>query len=98
LFFVNLLSSSPSPGKDPHKTLKETFKPLCFAEDEASETLRDGISFFLSQYIDPKGKDGRPKLGMGVVKFDNEDMRDLVAGRVKLLKKLLSEGKTSASF
>ncbi|KAJ3412988.1 suppressor of glycerol defect [Chytridiales sp. JEL 0842] len=93
LFFFNLLSSPPATGKDPEKTLKDVFKQVCVSDDQ--EELREGISFFLTQYIAPKGPDGRPKLGMGFGEM-SEETREKLAGRVKMLKRLLADGRTSA--
>ncbi|KAJ3097562.1 suppressor of glycerol defect [Phlyctochytrium planicorne] len=91
IFFTQILFAKPTTTKDPNAIVKKVFGHLSRLVD--TEILREGISFFLTQYV-LLGRDGRPRMGIQVPGTSSltDAEREVLKDRIKLVKAILAEG------
>ncbi|KAI8620199.1 armadillo-type protein [Chytriomyces sp. MP71] len=98
LFFTHLMSSTapvsvnPAAAKSPDAHVRNIFERLKAIKE--SQDLCEGIEFFLEQYVTPRGKDGKPRMGvhvdsLGISAPGGESLVDLLKRRVKIAKEVL---------
>ncbi|KAJ3401777.1 suppressor of glycerol defect [Chytriomyces hyalinus] len=98
LFFTHLLTSAPPVGKSqaqtPEAHVRSVFERLKALKE--SQDLCEGMEFFLEQYVLPRSKDGKPRMGvavdsLGISVPDGGNLVDVLKRRVKIAKEILLE-------
>ncbi|KAJ3080051.1 suppressor of glycerol defect [Physocladia obscura] len=99
LLFTHLLTSSPpaGPGGQPGNAsthVRNIFERVKSLKECAD--LCEGIEFFLDQYVTPRGKEGKPRMGVPVDSLGislpartDESLADVLKHRVKIVREVL---------
>ncbi|KAJ3076203.1 suppressor of glycerol defect [Podochytrium sp. JEL0797] len=95
LFFSHLLISTPPPSANAQsgeEHVRKIFEKLKAIKE--SMDVCEGIEFFLDQYVMPRGKEGKPRMGvsvdsLGITMGGGESLEDLLKRRVKMVREIL---------
>ncbi|KAJ3209991.1 suppressor of glycerol defect [Dinochytrium kinnereticum] len=90
IMFTQVLLAKSTNSRDPDAPIRAIFTHLAVLED--TENLREGISFFLAQYVQ-LGKEGRPRMGIRVpgAAVLGEAEKETLKRRIRLVKSIFSE-------
>ncbi|KAI8851080.1 hypothetical protein BC829DRAFT_425079 [Chytridium lagenaria] len=89
IMFTQVLLTKSTSSRDPDAPIRSIFEHLATLED--TELLREGIHFFLTQYVQ-LNKDGRSRMGIRVPGAAlGEEERETIRRRIRLIKAVSAE-------